>query len=63
VELEGNSDGNPVDLFIAVEDPHHLMRMSAQGTEESGDLTLTEWDQPVDAEVPGKSEIFVQPSD
>jgi hypothetical protein len=62
VEISGLDGGEPTSVFIAVEDPHVLVRVFGKGEKSSGDIAFTDWGTTVGTEVPAKSEIFVPPN-
>ena len=46
-------------MYVAVDEPHHVVQLTAVGTKKAdGSLTYTEYDIPVDTDVPAPDQIF-----
>jgi hypothetical protein len=62
VELRSEKKGDSLSMFVATAEPHYVVRVTGGEDGATNDITFTEWDQPVGAEVPARSEIFVPPN-
>jgi hypothetical protein len=62
VELRSEKEGDSLSLFVSVAEPHYLVQVTGGEDDQSGDMTFTEWDEPLQTEVPADSEIFVPPN-
>ena len=60
--LTGNDGDDPASVFVAIEEPHYVVRLTGGDGDDSGDISFTDYDVDVDAEVPGEADISVPPS-
>lgn len=56
IAIFGREDGSITRLWIATEDPHYLLKIEVEG-KESGDLSFSGFDVPVDAKAPDSDEF------
>jgi hypothetical protein len=59
VKLSGKSDGQAVAAWVAVDDPHYILKFElGEGGDTSGTLTFSEFDDSVDVKAPASSDVF-----
>ncbi len=56
IAIEQQDDGDPVLGYIAVDSPHHLLKLERQGTE-SGAIVFSDFDEDLDIEPPTEDEV------
>jgi hypothetical protein len=59
VKLTGKSDGQSMAAWVAVDDPHHILKFElGEGGDTSGTLTFSDFDEPVEVTAPAPSDVF-----
>ncbi|MDT0202527.1 hypothetical protein [Nocardioides sp. AE5] len=58
--VEDNGGGETTTLWVTVEAPHRIVRMSSQGGDEPGEFQLSKYNEPVNVQVPGPGEYVDQ---
>jgi hypothetical protein len=58
VEVITESDeGDPVSVWIATDDPHHILQMEVTQGDEPGTITFSEFDEELDVQAPAEDEV------
>ncbi|SDM98409.1 hypothetical protein SAMN04487981_103158 [Streptomyces sp. cf386] len=57
ITLTKEEDGATTDTYVATEDKPYILRVVTQGGDGPGDLTLTDYDQPVSATAPSSEDV------
>ena len=52
-----DDDGGEITAWVAVDDPHYLLKLEKEGGEESGSFTFSDFDEPVDIEAPAEEDV------
>ena len=60
VRLVREEEGDTTTAFVAVDDPHYILRIEREG-DEAGEATFSAFDEPVEAEAPAEDEIVELP--
>ncbi len=50
-------DGGTITAWVAVDDPHHILKIEQSGGDGPGSFTFSEFDEEVDVEPPGEDEV------
>ena len=59
VKLSGKSDGQDMSAWVAVDDPHHMLKLVlGGGGDTAGTISFSAFDEPVDVKTPGPSEVI-----
>jgi hypothetical protein len=60
LKLTGKSDGQDMTAWVAVDDPHHLLKLELGegGAETTGTMAFSGFDEPVDVKTPAPSEAI-----
>ncbi|GAA4686270.1 hypothetical protein [Nocardioides nanhaiensis] len=60
VRLVSEDEGDTTTAFVAVDEPHHILRVEVEG-DNAGEATFSEFDETVEAEAPAEDEIVELP--
>lgn len=60
VRLVSEDEGDTTTAFVAVDEPHYILRVEVEG-ENAGEATFSEFDETVEAEAPAEDEIVELP--
>jgi hypothetical protein len=59
IKLTGKKeDGGTTTVWVAVDDPHHILKVEREGGDSSGSLTFSEFDQDVSVAAPAADEVI-----
>ena len=59
VEVSTETDeGDPLTVWVATEDPHHILEMEVSQGEEPGTITFSKFDEELDVQVPAEDEVI-----
>jgi hypothetical protein len=59
VKITGETDeGDPVAVWVKVEDPHHILKMEVDQGDEPGTITFSDFDEAVTVEAPADDEVI-----
>ncbi|MGW6910570.1 hypothetical protein [Streptomyces sp. NPDC054940] len=58
ITLTKEGGGATTDTYVATEDKPYILRVVTEGGDEPGDLTLTDYDQPVSATAPSSEDVI-----
>jgi hypothetical protein len=59
VEVTTETDeGDPVTIWVATEDPHHILEMEVDQGEEPGTITFSKFDDELDVQAPAEDEVI-----
>ncbi len=59
VKVTGETDeGDPVTVWVAVDEPHHILKMEVDQGEEPGQITFSEFDEELSVEAPAEDEVI-----
>jgi hypothetical protein len=58
VTVDSETDeGDPLTVWVAVDEPHHILKMEVTEGDEPGTVTFSEFDEPLDLEPPAEDEV------
>ncbi len=57
VKVVGDDDGSETTAFIAVDEPHYILKVEVTG-DDAGEATFSDFDDDVDVEAPGDDEVI-----
>jgi hypothetical protein len=59
VEVTTETDeGDPLTVWVATEDPHHILEMEVDQGEEPGTITFSKFDEELDVQAPAEDEVI-----
>jgi hypothetical protein len=59
VKVTGETDeGDPVTVWVAVEEPHHILKMEVDQGDEPGEIVFSEFDEELSVEAPADDEVI-----
>jgi hypothetical protein len=59
VKVTGETDeGDPVTVWVKVDEPHHILKMEVDQGDEPGTITFSEFDEELEVEAPGDDEVI-----
>lgn len=62
VKLVGeDEDGTETTAYVAVDDPHYILKIEANGDDEEGEATFSEFDEDVEVEAPADDDVIELP--
>ncbi len=53
---EDEETGDPTHVWVAVEEPHYILRVGSDSEDEGGEISFTDFDEPVDTTPPSEDE-------
>jgi hypothetical protein len=59
VKVTGETDeGDPVTVWVAVDEPHYILKMQVDQGSEPGEITFSEFDEELSVEAPAEDEVI-----
>jgi hypothetical protein len=61
VKVVGDDDGNETTAFVAVDDPHYILKIEVTGDEESGEASFSDFNEDIEVEAPATEDVIDLP--
>jgi hypothetical protein len=59
VKVTGETDeGDPVTVWVKVDEPHYILKMEVDQGEEPGEIVFSEFDEELEVEAPAEDEVI-----
>jgi hypothetical protein len=59
VKVAGETDdGDPVTVWVKVDEPHHILKMAVDQGDEPGEIVFSDFDEELDVEAPAEDEVI-----